>query len=294
MPKGTAKALGTLCAKLEAAKSKTSSRKRGRTSRRDEDEMVRSTTTTVSSRDRSRGTKKKSAKKRSSKKSSSRGRSTRRDASYMVERDHTRGRSSGRTGIRRPTVRSATGPWVIRDMDSERDPAWFGEPRRHATAAKKGVKNSSKRKTGIRRAAKKSGNKKGRRDPSWFGEPERHSSASRFGWGERFGQRNILTHEHPLRPAGERDSAVQGRDPAWYGESERHAFSAEKGWRRVAKPGWTPKRYNPKDGERDPNYFGSHSSMSRAKGRRPTKSRHTAGRARNSSGQFVSRGRRDY
>lgn len=277
VPKGVAKTLGTLCAKLEAAKSRP----------------------TKAKRKSAKGAKRKSAKSRKSPRKSVR-KSARRDASYGASRTPVKKRA-----VKRPVIRSAAGPWVFRD------PAWFGEPRRHAKAAKKGIRNSPKRKAGIRRAAKKSSKSRrsaGGRDPSWFGDSARHSAAARFGWGQRFGPENIRTHARPLKdtpseikygrlgPNNSRTKVRGRRDPAWYGESERHAFSAEKGWRRVAKPGWTPKRYNPKgEDSRDPSHFGR--VVRSAKGRRPTKSpskRGSRGRARNSSGQFLPARRRDY
>ena len=232
-----------------------------------------------------------------------------------AKRDHTAYSPAKKRTVKRRTVRSATGPWVFRDPTyvkemsytttsrspakkrakkrAKRDPAWYGESRRHATAAKKGIRKSPKRKA----IAKRAKAKRGRRDPAWYGDKARHSAAARFGWGERFGPENIITRAHPYkdtpsekkygRLGPKRDGLSRGtRDPAWYGEPRRHAKAARSGWKKVAKKGWTPKH------GRDPNYFHSATDLfgrapkRRAKSKRPTR----RGLPRDSQGHFLPRG----
>lgn len=88
-----------------------------------------------------------------------------------------------------------------------------------------------------------------RRDPAWFGDVRGHAAAARKGWRTRSGSTTSRSKKRSTGPCGgERPTGSRGRrDPAWFGESERHSYAAEKGWRRVARPGWTPQRYNPKE-----------------------------------------------
>ena len=256
--KGIARQLGSICAKLEGRPAKRKTAKR------------------------------KSAKKKSSTKRSTTKRST-------TRRDYSRAPAKKRT-VKRRTVRSATGPWMLRDASYTssremtrdhmtgrgtakrrpdgtfapkagstsklRDPAWFGESRRHAAAARKGAKTRGRGASRGRSTPKRTsgGPCGGRRDPAWFGDSRGHACAGSMSAGRR-------------RPA---KKSSKRRDPAWFGESERHSYAAEKGWRKVAKPGWTPARYNP----RDPAFSRSVRSSS-ARVSRPTKSRSKSGRSRN-------------
>ena len=138
-----------------------------------------------------------------------------------------------------------------------RDPAWFGDSQRHACA---GSLSRGRRRT--RRDPAYGGASLTVRDPAWFGDKRRHAAAARLGWETRGGAptrnrtttRSRTTRSRTVGPCGgaRRDLSRGMRDPAWFGERERHSFAAEQGWRRVAKKGWTPKRYNPKeDGARD-------------------------------------------
>ena len=278
--KGRARTLGALCArldKLKAAKKKPAS---GGTRRKSSSTKKKSST---SSR---RGTTKK--------RSTTKRKSSRRDSAY----DYARVPAKKRT-IKRRTVRSATGPWMLRDHESGRlvprnagmpgrradgtfaksrrtagrDPAWFGEPRRHAAAARKGAKTRSRSGAKKTKSRSRSGGPcGGRRDPAWFGDSRRHACAGSLS-----------------RPGSRRDGAQSRRkpgrrDPAWFGQSERHAFAAEKGWRRVAKPGWVPARVTGKAKKSRP---GSRRDLGRAKGRGPT----TRGLPRDSRGHFLPRTR---
>ena len=239
-PKGIARQLGNLCARLERASASASS--------------------TPRSAGQARG-------KSKSKSKSSRGRSTSsrsmvktRSGASRSTRDH---RAFGATGRGTKRRRNADGTFVSSASRGTRDPAWFGEPRRHAKAAKKGIRNSPKRKAGIRRAAKKRSSSRrdfggtfllGMRDPAWFGEPRRHAKAAKKGIRNSPKRKAGIRRAAKKRSSSRRDYSATGRDlsrgtrdPAWFGQSERHAFAAEKGWRRVARPGWTPKRYNPKE-----------------------------------------------
>jgi hypothetical protein len=107
-----------------------------------------------------------------------------------------------RRAIRRPFIRSAVGPW--RDGA---DPSWFGHPRLHKKAAKKGVRRA-KRKTV-------------KRDPAWFGHPRLHAKAARKG-----ARRKKAAKRRPVR-----------RDPSWFGHARAHSKAAKKGVRRKARKG---------------------------------------------------------
>jgi hypothetical protein len=114
-----------------------------------------------------------------------------------------------RRTIRRPFIRSAVGPWR-----GGGDPSWFGHPRLHKKAAKKGVRRA-KRKTV-------------KRDPAWFGHPRLHAKAAKKG----------------ARRAKRR--AAPRRDPSWFGHPRAHSKAAKKGARRSkARKGGAKKRRSP-------------------------------------------------
>ena len=226
-----------------------------------------------------------------------------RDVSRTRKKTTTRKRPSARRDttttrkrtIKRRTVRSAVGPWTLRD------PAWFGEPRRHAKAAKKGIRKSKARKAAARRPAVRRGTtvrtRTTKRDPAWFGEPRRHAAAARKGAKKRkTTTRKRTMCPCPVRRTTKRTTTKRStsrRDPAWFGQSERHSYAAEKGWRRVAKPGWRPARVRPRDPAyggtsprgRDASYDRDHMPRrsstgrfvkSRAKAKRPTQTRRSS------------------
>ena len=258
-PKGIARQLGNLCARLERASASASSTPRSAG-------QARGKSKSKSKSSRGRSTSSRSVAKAR--------KTTSRSGTSRSTRDH---RAFGATGRGTKRRRNADGTFVSSASRGTRDPAWFGEPRRHAKAAKKGIRNSPKRKAGIRRAAKKrrassaTGRSsrrdfggtfllgmrdlsRGTRDPAWFGEPRRHAKAAKKGirnsTKRKAGIRRAAKKRSSSRrdySATDRDLSRGTRDPAWFGQSERHAFAAEKGWRRVAKPGWTPKRYNPRE-----------------------------------------------
>jgi hypothetical protein len=135
-----------------------------------------------------------------------------------------------RRAVRRPHVRTAVGPWSpYRDAggdpapkrkaakkrkSAKRDPSWFGHPRLHAKAAKKG----------IRRAKRKASTG---RDPAWFGQPRLHAKAAKKG----------------IRRAKRRAST--GRDPSWPGHKKAHSVAAKKGHRKAARKSGGKKHRSP-------------------------------------------------
>ena len=121
------------------------------------------------------------------------------------------------------------------------DPAWYeNKPaKRHAKAARAGwkkvakpgwkPKSKAKRTTAKKSATKSSGTKTAKKSTAKKSTAKKStvkkSVALKRGAGGRF-----------------------TRDPAWFEAppAERHSFAAEKGWRKVAKPGWVPKRVQPR------------------------------------------------
>ena len=235
-PKGIARDLGKMRDRFDAASGEGGSRDHaGSRKRRGRKSTAKSRTST---RSRSTSTRSRTSRPRNA------------DGTFRDPASYSRGMRSRKVSRSLSRPRNADGTFKKTGGASRgrRDPAWFGDSTGHACA---GSMSRGRRRTGRDHTVSES---RGMRDPAWFGDKRRHAVAARLGWETRGGAptrgrtttRSRTTRSRTAGPCG----GVR-RDPAWFGERERHAFAAEKGWRRVAKKGWTPARYNPKEDGRD-------------------------------------------
>ena len=128
---------------------------------------------------------------------------------------------------------------------------WYGEPERHARAARRGWDQREDYSGGGRQSrdyrnddTRDYGDRDYRSGRGWYGEPDRHARASRQGWEDRedrggrgrsegqyasgdYGQRFRDDDEEDDYRTGRRSGRSHG---GWYGDSEGHARAARRGW----------------------------------------------------------------